>query len=318
MRIRSSSPSTDKGAARRPWVLVPVLAIMVSAACGAQVYHRQTPSAYLSADGCLQINQDYLYTTGGYALRYLTVATGDPALPPWWEGGTTEVHPEWMRNDPYLGQGFEGAVAFEVAERLGFAGDDVRFVPVGFTESFAPGDKDFDFALRQIPFLPERAKGVDLSEGYYDVDQALVSVRSSPLADASSLAELRDATLGAPTGTLGLSYIEDSIRPSRQPTVFDDLDAAVRGLENGIVDGIVADVPTASHIAEERIGDGVLVGRLPTTDPPERYVMAFERGSPIVDCVNLALREMDEDGTLDELRREWLADGTDAPLIEGS
>ena len=113
---------------------------------------------YLSAAGCLQVNQDYLYTTGGYALRYLTVGTGDPALPPWWEGGTTTEHPDWKPNDPYLGRGFEGAVAFEVAERLGFADDDVRFVPVAFTESSAPGDKDFDFVLQQIPYLADRAR----------------------------------------------------------------------------------------------------------------------------------------------------------------
>ena len=218
-----------------------VVFLVLAAACAPQEYHRQTPAVYLSAAGCLQVNQDYLYTTGGYALRYLTVGTGDPALPPWWEGGTTTEHPDWKPNDPYLGRGFEGAVAFEVAERLGFADDDVRFVPVAFTESSAPGDKDFDFVLQQIPYLADRAEGVDFSEGYYDVDQALVSVRGSPIAGATSLDELRHAALGAPNGTASLAYIEDTIRPSRRPIVFDDLGAAVRGLEDGTVHGIVAD-----------------------------------------------------------------------------
>jgi polar amino acid transport system substrate-binding protein len=292
------------------------VALLVSAACGAQVYHRQTPSAYLSADGCLQINQDYLHTTGGYALRYLTVATGDPALPPWWEGGTTVEHPEWTRNDPYLGQGFEGAVAFEVAERLGFSDDDVRFVPVGFRESFAPGDKDFDFALRQIPYGASRAESVDFSVGYLDVHQGLVSVRGSPIARAVSLDDLRDTRLGAPAGTTGLAYLEGTIRPSVRPRVFDDLGAAVRALERGRVDGIVADLPSAAFVARERIPGGVLVGRLPAAGSPDRFAMAFEQGSPIVDCVDLALREMKDDGTLDAIRREWLADGVEARTIE--
>ena len=301
----------------RRWTLVAAVASLVlETACAPQRYHRQTPAVYLSPAGCITVNQHYLYTTGGYAIRYLTVATGDPALPPWWEGGTTAEHPEWRPNDPYLGQGFEGAVTFEVAERLGFADEDVRFVPVGFTESFAPGDKDFDFALQQISYLPERAEGVDFSEGYLDVEHALVSVRGSPIADATSIDGLTDARLGAPTGSTSLRYIEERIQPNAQPVVYDDLGGAVRGLRDGDVDGIVADLPTASRIADEQVPGGVLVGRLPTTASPERYVMAFEQGSPIVDCVDLALEEMRADGTLDALHRAWLAN-VDAPLIEG-
>ena len=111
------------------------------------------------------MNRDNLYAAAGYANAYLTVATGEPAFPPWWEGGTTDEHPQWTLNDPYLGQGFEGAVAFEAAERLGFSEDRVRFVQIGFHESFAPGPKGFDFVLQQISYLPDRAEAVDLSDG---------------------------------------------------------------------------------------------------------------------------------------------------------
>jgi polar amino acid transport system substrate-binding protein len=300
---------------RKPTIWFVVLS-SVTAACGVQEYHPNTPAVYLSAAGCLQSNQDNLYTTGGYAIRYLTIATGDPAFPPWWEGGITDEHAEWRMNDPYLGEGFEGAVAFEVAERLGFDAEDVRFVPVDLRESFAPGDKDFDFALQQITVLPGRMKGVDFSDGYYDVSQALVSVRGSPIAAATSLDELKDASLGAPIDTAGLAYIERDVEPDAEPTVYDDLSAAVRGLRNGEVDGIVTDLPSASTIAEEQIANGVLVGRLPDSGSQEYYAMAFEKGSKIVQCVDLALQEMRDDGTLDEIRREWLADAIDAPLIE--
>jgi polar amino acid transport system substrate-binding protein len=288
---------------------------ILAVACGVQEYHPNTPSVYLSAAGCLQSNQDNLYTTGGYAIRYLTIATRDPALPPWWQGGTTAIHADWRPNDPYLGQGFEGAVAFEIAERLGFDDEDVRFVPVGFRESFAPGDKDFDFALQQIAVLPDRMRGVELSDGYYDVSQALVSAQGSPIASASSLDELTDATLGAPMDTASLRYIEEGIRPSVEPTVYEDLGATVRALRNGAVDGIVVDLPSASFIADEQIPEGVLVGRLPDAGSQDHFAMAFEKGSPIVQCVDLALQEMRDDGTLDEIRREWLADATSAPLI---
>jgi polar amino acid transport system substrate-binding protein len=158
---------------------------------------------------------------------------------------------------------------------------------------------------------------VDLSEGYFDVNQALVSVRGSPIADAASLRDLKDATLGAPIETTSLTYIEDTIRPSTKPTVYDDLGAAVEGLKDGRVDGIVVDLPSASFITEVQVPDGVIVGRLPTTGSREYLAMAFEKGSPLVECVNLALEEMRSDGTLDEIRQEWLADEADTPVIEG-
>jgi polar amino acid transport system substrate-binding protein len=290
---------------------------MLAAACAPQEYHANTPAQYQTAASCAQVNRDNLYTAAGYANAHLTVATGDPAFPPWWEGGTTDEHPEWRLNDPYLVRGFEGAVTFEVAERLGFPEDSVRFVPIGFNESFAPGPKGFDFVLQQISHLPERMEGVDFSDGYYDVNQALVSVQGSPIADATSLGELKDATLGAPIGTTSLDYIEDNIQPTKQPAVYDDLSAAVQDLKDGKVDGIVVDLPSASYITAVQVPKGVIVGRFPTVGSQEYFAMAFEKGSPFVECVNLALEEMKDDGTLDEIRQEWLSDETDAPLIEG-
>ena len=285
------------------------------AACAPQEYHAETPAQYQSAAGCAQVNRDNLYAAAGYANAYLTVATGDPAFPPWWEGGTTDEHSEWTLNDPYLGQGFEGAVTFEVAEHLGFSEDRIRFVPIGFAESFAPGPKGFDFVLQQISYLPERAESVDFSEGYYDVHQALVSVRGSPIAGATTLEELKDATLGAPIGTTSLSFIEDTIQPTTRPAVYDDLSAAVEDLKNGQVDGIVVDLPSASFITAMQVPEGVVVGRLPSVGSQEYLAMAFEKGSPLVECVNLALQEMKDDGTLEAIRRRWLADTTGAPLI---
>lgn len=298
----------------RKWILAPAALSMLAAACAPQEYHAQTPTAYLSAATCLQVNRDDLYTTGIYSSRNLTVATGDPAFSPWWEGGTTDEHSEWELNDPYLGQGYEGAVTFEVAKRLGFSEDEVVFVPMGFDRSLAPGPKDFDFVLQQISYLPERAEGVDFSESYYDVSQALVSVQGSPIVDATSLEDLQDATLGAPIGTSSLRYIEDNIQPSTQPAVYEDLGAAVQNLKNGQVDGIVVDLASASFITAVQIPKGVIVGQFPTRSQ-EYFAMAFEKESPLVQCVDLALEEMKDDGTLHDIRREWLADKADAPVI---
>jgi polar amino acid transport system substrate-binding protein len=242
------------------------------------------------------------------------VGTGNPAFPPWWEGGTTD-DPEFEFNDPALGQGYEGAVVAEVATRLGFAfPDEVAFVPVAFNKSFAPGDKDFDFVLQQISYKPQRDDAVDFSESYYNVNQALVSQEGSPAATATTIEELKDAKLGAPIGTTSLDVINETIQPSQEPAVYDDLAQAVTDLDNGDIDGIVVDLPTAFFMAAVQIDRGVVVGQF-GTESDEYFAMAFETGSPLVACVNLALQEMRADGTLDAIEQEWLADATNAPVL---
>jgi polar amino acid transport system substrate-binding protein len=266
-------------------------------------------AAPATAADCAAANADAFQSPGT-----LTIGTGNPAFPPWWEGGESQDS-EFEFNDPAKGEGYEGAVVAEVATRLGFTfPDEVTFVPVGFNKSFAPGDKDFDLVLQQISYDPERDEAVDFSESYYDVNQALVSVQGNDIADATTVAELADATLGAPIGTTSLEVIEDVIQPSAEPQVYDDLAGAVQDLKSGAIDGIVVDLPSAFFITAVQIPKGVVVGQF-EAESQEYFAMAFETDSPLVECVNLALQEMKDDGTLDQIQQEWLADKTNAPFL---
>jgi polar amino acid transport system substrate-binding protein len=247
----------------------------------------------------------------------LTVGTGNPAFPPWWEGGTTEENPDWEFNDPHLLQGFEGATVGAVAEQLGFGPDDIRFVPVPFNKSFAPGPKDFDLVLQQISYSDKRAEAVDFTESYYDVNQALVSVKGSDIENATTLEELQSAKLGAPLGTTSFDYIEQNIQPTEEPAVYNDLNGAVQALKNGQVDGIVVDLPTAFFVTAVQIPKGVIVGQFPTVGAQEYFAMALEKDSALTECLDLALQALKDDGTLAEIQQEWLADKASAPVIEG-
>jgi polar amino acid transport system substrate-binding protein len=267
-------------------------------------------TAEATAASCAEANAAAFESPGT-----LTVATGNPAFPPWWEGGESDGS-EFEFNDPAKGQGYEGAVVAQLSSRLGFAfPDEVTFLGIGFNKSFAPGPKDFDFVLQQISYVPERDEAVDFSESYYDVRQALVSVQGSPIAGATSIAELADAKLGAPIGTTSLSVIEDVVQPSAEPAVYDDLAGAVQDLKSGAIDGVVVDLPSAFFITAVQIPKGVVVGQFETGDTQEYFAMAFETGSPLVECVNLGLQEMKADGTLDAIEQEWLADKTNAPVL---
>jgi polar amino acid transport system substrate-binding protein len=244
----------------------------------------------------------------------LTVATGEPVFEPW-----------MVDDDPTNGEGFESALVYALAERLGFAADDVTWVRTGFDEAIAPGSKDYDFNIQQYSITPERDEVVDFSEGYYEVEQALVAAEDSPVNDATSVADLASARLGAAIGSTSLNYIEQVIQPESQAQVFDDNAAAKAAFDAGQVDGLVFDLPTAYFITAVEIPDAAIVGVLPreaTSDGSsesaggaEELGMLFEDGSELVDCVNEALAALRDDGTLEALEDEWLSQSGDIPTL---
>jgi polar amino acid transport system substrate-binding protein len=203
-----------------------------------------------------------------------------------------------------------------VAEQLGFTEDEVEWTVVPFNQSFRPGPKDFDFDINQISYVEERDRAVDFSDPYYDVNQAVVTLGSSDFADAASVADLQGAKLGAPVGTTSYDYIVENLQPGEDPAVYDTLNDAVSGLKNRQVDGIVVDLPTAFFITAVQVPNGTIVGQFPSIGGQEYFGMVFEEGNPLRDCVNEALTTLREDGTLDSIQQEWLADKTDAPVLE--
>jgi polar amino acid transport system substrate-binding protein len=229
----------------------------------------------------------------------LTIGTDSPAYDPW-----------FAKNDPTNGEGFESAVAYAVAEKLGFTGDQVKWTKVPFNSSYAPGKQGyFDFDINQIAITPQRAKVVDFSDGYYTAAQAVIMLKGPDSEGITSVEQLRGLRLGAQTGTTSLTAIRDVIKPDSDPVVFKDTSAAKQALLNDQVDAILADLPTALYITAVEIPKGTIVGQLqanPAQD--EQFGMLFEKGSNLVPCVNQALAMLREDGTLDSIQKRWLSD----------
>ena len=232
----------------------------------------------------------------------LTVATDNPAYPPWFK-----------KNDPSNGMGYESAVAYAVAEGLGFGADEVKWVVEPFSKTYAPGPKSYDFAIEQISILPERAEVVTFSDGYYDDQQALIAIKGTPIASATTMAELKQYKFGAEIGTTSLVFISQNIQPTQQPAVYDHTSEAKPALENGQIDGMILDLPTASY-TQYSIKDATLVGKFPFAG--EQFGMAFEKGNPLVTCVNEALADLKSAGTLDQLQKQWLESYLSVPLIQ--
>ena len=247
-----------------------------------------------------------------------TVGTDNPAFPPYFDPPkkSEEATDPWELGDPTNGRGFESAMAYALAEQLGYSKDQVTWIPVPFNNSIAPGPKDFDVYLAQVSFTEERTKAVDLSEGYFFSNQALVTTADSPLASAETFADIRDHQLGAAGNTTSLTYITDKIQPSVEPRIYDDNTGVKAALEGGQIEGAIFDLATAFYIVNVEMDNGVVVGQLPS-DPgdQEHFSFVLDLDSPLTDCVNQALSTMGENGTLDDIAAEWLADYVNAPFI---
>jgi polar amino acid transport system substrate-binding protein len=229
---------------RRFLALVFVLAL---AGCGGSSNKSSSGGRTTTASSCKTADLN-LVNAG-----QLTVGTDNPAYPPWFGG--KEKSP-WKVSNPYSGQGFESAVAYAVAKQLGFARSAVKWIVVPFNTSFAPGPKKFDFDINEISFTPGRAKVVAFSNSYYDVKQAIVAKSGTKIAAAKSVADLQPFKLGAQIGTTSYQYIKDTIKPSKQPSVFDTNDAAVAALKNGQIDALVVDLPTAFYVTAAQVPNG--------------------------------------------------------------
>lgn len=235
----------------------------------------------------------------------LTIGTGEPAYYP------------WVQDDaPESGQGFEAAVAYAVAEQLGFGKGDVEWVRTTFDQAIAPGPKDFDFNLQQFSITPERAEAVDFSSPYYETTQVVITVDDSPAADATTIADLKDLLIGAQTGTTSLDAVEDVIAPTAGAQVFNTNDDAKLALQSGQVDAIVVDLPTAFYLTAVELDGGEIVGQLPSTSGGDEFGLVLEKGSPLTGKVADAVDALREDGTLDELAAEWLGGDDAAPVLE--
>ena len=283
-----------------------LLVVAVAAACGSTA--KKTASAPKS--GC-KTDQLDLVKPGR-----LTVGTDNPAYPPWFGGGTPKGS-VWKINDPSTGQGYESAVAYAIGQKLGFNRSMVKWVVVPFEQVFKPGKKSFDFDVNQVSVTPQRAQSVGFSNSYYDVNQALVGIKGTPITKVKTRADLKGYKLGAQLGTTSYDYVVKNIKPSQKPSVYSTSNDVNSGLKAKQIDGIVVDAPTAFIITGSgEVPNSVVVGQFPSIGGKEHFGAVSEKGSALIPCVNKALASLKADGTLARLEHEWLSAKANAPVLK--
>jgi polar amino acid transport system substrate-binding protein len=247
----------------------------------------------------------------------LTIGTDNPAYPPYFQGSDPKPSGDpWEFGDPSNGQGFESATAYAVAKALGYTQDEVVWTPVPFDNAIQPGPKDFDLYLAQVSYSADRAKAVDLSDGYFDLNQSVVAVKDSPITKVTTVAGLAAFKLGAQATTTSYKYIVDTIKPTAPASAYDTNDLAVAAVGAGQIDGVVVDLPTAFFITGSgELKDSVIVGSLPTAGEVEHFSIVLNLGSTLTPCVNQAIAAIKADGTLATITSQWIT-GQGAPELK--
>jgi polar amino acid transport system substrate-binding protein len=265
------------------------IAVLVFAACGEDEPEPQANGTEPQADACDPLP---LKTEGT-----LTVAAEHPYYVPFLIG--EQANPT----------GFEADLINGIAERLEIG--EVTWVNIAFDQLYAPGPKEWDVGVSEITITPERDEVVDFSEPYFQANQGLLVRANSEFAGATTIEDLADARFGAEAGTTGLLVIEEQIQPSQEISQFDTTDIAAQALAAGTIDVQVIDVPIAIGIRDTSDVELVVIGEIITD---EEYGLAMEEGNPLKPCVDAAIREMKDDGSLEESQVEWFPGST--PLLE--
>jgi polar amino acid transport system substrate-binding protein len=278
-------------------VLVLGLGILVAGCGSSSDDSSSTGATTASAANCTPSKLD-THTAGT-----LTVATDEPAYPPY-----------FIDNDPSNGKGFESAVAFAIGKQLGYDKSEVKWTVESFNTSFAPGPKDFDFDVNEISITPVREKAVDFSKPYYTANQAVVALKDSEAAKATSIEELKDTKIGVQIGTTSLDAVEEVIDPSTEPQVFNNSNDVVTALKNGEVEAVVVDVPTALYLTAAQVEDAGIVGQF-SAPGGDQWGALLAKDSSLTPCVDMAIEKMEASGELEALTKQWMSKAAGAPEL---
>ena len=237
-----------------------------------------------------------------------TVATGNPAYFPW-----------VIDDAPEDGKGFEAAVAYAVAAKMGFEKDDVVWVRTSFDESIQPGAKNFDVNMQQYSITADRQKVVDFSAPYYTSAMAVLTTK--PVIEAGAkptLESLKTLKWGAMSTTTAVPMLMELVGPNSDPLLYNDNADVNAAIQANQIEAALYDLPTALYLSAVVVNGGALLGQFPAdrSANPDQFGMLMEKGNPLKECVDKAINALKDDGTLAQLEDTWLAKSTGVPVIK--
>lgn len=196
--------------------------------------------------------------------------------------------------------GFDVDVINAVAEKMGLT---ASYLPNQKFDTLVPIIKQggkADVSIAAVTITDERLESVDFSEPYLDSNQAIVVAKGSSETEET----LNDASkqVVCQGGTTGDEWIGENL-PDAVRVPVDDVTAALTGVQTGLYQAMVVDLPVASYMLAQSFSDLEIVKEIPTG---EQYGIAVSKDNPeLTQAVNKALEDMKSDGTMKEIETKW-------------
>jgi polar amino acid transport system substrate-binding protein len=222
----------------------------------------------------------------------LTVGTELPA-PTFWDSADYRT----------VDHGFEADLARELAKRLGDL--RMRVVKCPFVAINAGAPCDCDIGFSQIGITKERQRKWDFTIPYFDADFGLMVKTSTNVANVEAARQLH---FGVQAETTAIDFIDDELKPTVESTIYDTTVGMFDAFNVGEVDAILFDLPILlSAMKEGQVADAKIVGQFATG---EKYGGILPKGSKNTAIVNRTMREIIDDGTLEQLQQQYFGIAT--------
>jgi polar amino acid transport system substrate-binding protein len=215
----------------------------------------------------------------------LTVETTLPAGG-WWNGTTPTS----------IKSGYEYCLAANLANAGGLTSVTVK--NVSFDQLVAGRTNDYDIALAEISITPDRKKVVDFSVPYFDSNIGVLTKKGSGITQDN----ITSKKCAAYSGTTSVPFVQDTLKCA-STKVYPDNQTLYQSVLSGQSDAAFLD--TAIVLAEAKSTGGKLevVGQYKTG---EKYGAIYPKGSANQDALNKGITTMLDDGTTDELSKDYL------------
>ena len=209
---------------------------------------------------------------------------------------------ENMENGEYVGLDVDLAKA--LAEKLGL---EVEFKTLQFdaiVPAVAAGGQ-VDLGISGITVEPDREKQVDFTDSYYVDDQCIVVMKSntSVTADDQSALNAADVTIAVQSGTTGESYAKENF-PNATTQPYGNATDCFAAMQAGQAQAVVTNKAVGKQMVADAYKEAQVVKEIATG---EEYACAVSKDNTALrDAVNDAIKQLEDDGTLDSLVKKYL------------
>lgn len=198
-------------------------------------------------------------------------------------------------------EGFEIDMMDAVAQKLGLQMEWLE--PTKF-DTIIPLIKQggkADVGVSAFTITDERKDEIDFTDSYLDSNQGLVTKADSANTTEESL-NVAGKKIACQSGTTGEAWIEENL-PNATVVPLDDAIQAMTGVQTGLYDACVADLPVVSYLCKQSYTDCKVSIQIPTG---EQYGIVVSKDNPgLTAAINQALQELKDDGTMDSLEQKW-------------